>query len=299
MAAKDIPPVIDLLEEEEEEWPEAGAQNPEEAEQYVDQINNIFDHLSTLIHEDTKDALGQTIRNFKKIVTRQWEMMGDADVDVVLCTIKDPTAVYLWQHLTRGGVKVVDPPEEIPTGPEFIRQLPKRARRAEEMAFISDIFEHAAWAHEHLSEVCANMSALAKVTDKATLLTVINGAVCPLVQLNIPEGFLNLVEDRQTKMTEEERREMVRKTVLPIPNAPCLAHEPRNGPICILAVAVWLKMLRKYFNEGTAKEACERFDVRAKQLSRVLMGRKYLGGTQARKRKATEEPLVRRKKTDA
>ena len=44
-----------------------------------------------------------------------------------------------------------------------------------------------------------------------------------------------------------------------------------------------------------AKEACERFDVRAKQLSRVLTGRKYLGGTQARKHKATEEPAKRRK----
>ena len=85
--------------------------------------------------------------------------------------------------------------------------------------------------------------------------------------------------------------------VLPIPNAPCLAHEPRNGPTCILVAAVWLKMSRKYFNEGTAKEACERFNVRAKQLSRVLMGRKYLGGTQARKRKATKEPPVQRKKT--
>ena len=30
------PPLIDLIEEEEEEWPEAGAQNLEEAEQYVD-----------------------------------------------------------------------------------------------------------------------------------------------------------------------------------------------------------------------------------------------------------------------
>ena len=108
MAAKDVP-VVELLEEEEEEWPEAGAQNIEEAEQYMDCINNIFDHLSTLIHEDTKDALGQTIRNFKKIVTRQWETMGDADINVILRTIKDPTAVYLWQHLTRGGVEVVDP----------------------------------------------------------------------------------------------------------------------------------------------------------------------------------------------
>ena len=86
----------------------------------MDHINNIFDHLSTLIHEDTKDALGQTIRNFKKIVTRQWQTMGDVDIDVILRIIKDPTAVYLWQHLTRGEVKVVNPPKEIPTSPEFI-----------------------------------------------------------------------------------------------------------------------------------------------------------------------------------
>ena len=120
MAAKDAPPMIDLLEEEEEEWPEAGSQNPEEAEQYVDKINNVFNHLSTIIHDDKKDALGQTIKNFKKLVAKHWGMMGDADIDVILQTIKDPTAVYLCQHLTRGGVKVFDPPEEIPTGPEFI-----------------------------------------------------------------------------------------------------------------------------------------------------------------------------------
>ena len=181
MAAKDLPPVIDLMEEEEEGWPEAGVQNTEEAEQYVDQVNNVFDHLSTLIHEDTKTALGQTIQNFKKIVVRHWEMMGDTDVDVILRMIKDPTAVYLWQHLTRGGFKVVDPPEELLTRLEFIRQLPERARQAEETAFITDIFKHAAWAHKHLAEVCANVSALAKVTDKATLLSIINGVVRPLV----------------------------------------------------------------------------------------------------------------------
>ena len=118
------------------------------------------------------------------------------------------------------------------------------------------------------------------------------------MQLNIPEGFLNLIEDKKAKTTEEEKREKVRKMVLPIPNTPCLAHKPQNGPTHILTAAVWLKMSKKYFNEGTAKEACERFDVRAKQLSRVLTGRKYLGGTQAHKRKATEEPPVRRKKTD-
>ena len=69
--------------------------------------------------------------------------MGDVDVDVVLHTIKDPTTVYLRQHLTRGGVDVFDPPQDIPSGPKFIRQLPERTRRAEETAFITSIFDHA------------------------------------------------------------------------------------------------------------------------------------------------------------
>ena len=62
---------IDLVEEDEEEWPEAGAQNPREAQQYVDRVNQVFDHLSTLIHEDVKDALDQTVKNLKKVVAKQ------------------------------------------------------------------------------------------------------------------------------------------------------------------------------------------------------------------------------------
>ena len=292
-------PVIDLVEEEEEEeWPEAGVQNIEEVEQYTQKINNVFDHLLALIHQDTKTALAQTIQNFKKIVVKQWQSIGDANVDIVLRTIKDPTALYLRQHLMARGVEVVDPPEELPSGQEFMRQLPEWARQAEEMAFITDIFSHAAQAHKHLSEVCANISALTKVTDKATLLSVINRAVHPLIQVNVPEGFLNPVDEKKAKTMEEEKREKIRKTVLPVPNATCLKHKPRNGLTHILTAVVWLKMSKKYFNEGTAKEACEHFDVHAKQLSQVLTGKKYLGGTQARKRKATEEPPVRRKKSD-
>ena len=141
------------MEEEEEEWPEAGAQNVEEAEQYQDKTNNIFNHLSILIHQDTKTALSQIIQNFKKVITKQWDSMGAADTEVVLRTIKDLMALYLRQHLMAGGIEVVDPPEEIPSGQQFLCQLPERARRAEETAFIVDIFSHAGQAHQHLSEV--------------------------------------------------------------------------------------------------------------------------------------------------
>ena len=198
-----------------------------------------------------------------------------------------------------GGIEVVDPPEELPSGKEFLQQLPEQARQVEEMAFIVDIFSHVAQAHEHLSEVCVNIATLAKITDKTTLMSVINGAVRPLVQLNVPKGFLNPIEDKKALTSEEEKREKVKKTVLPVPDATCLKHEPRNGLTHILTVAVWLKMSCKYFNEGTVKEACERFNVRAKQLSRVLTDRKYLDGTQAHKRKATDEPPAKRKRSDS
>ena len=98
-----VDPVVEIVEEEEEEWPEAGAQNVADAEQYQDKIN-VFDTLSILIHQDTKTALSDTIQNFKKIITKQWDSMGAADTDVVLRTIKDLTALYLqstfngWGH---------------------------------------------------------------------------------------------------------------------------------------------------------------------------------------------------------
>ena len=56
--------MIDLLEEEEEEWPEAGAQNPEEAEQYVDKSTTYLITCPELIHEDKKDALGHDHQKF-------------------------------------------------------------------------------------------------------------------------------------------------------------------------------------------------------------------------------------------
>ena len=54
------------------------------------------------------------------------------------------------------GIEMVDPPDELPSGPKnFLRQLPEWARQAEEMAFIVDIFSHAAQAHKHhLRGVC-------------------------------------------------------------------------------------------------------------------------------------------------
>ena len=102
-----------------------------------------------------------------------------------------------------------------------------------------------------------------------------------MVQMNIPEGFLDPVADKKPQTSEEELAEKVERTVLLRHNLACWRHELKNRPTRILAAAVWLKLKRKYLNTGMAKEACDLFKVRAKQL-RVLTICKYLGGRKKR-----------------
>ena len=132
---------------------------------------------------------------------------------------------------------------------------------------IVSIFNHMSEALMHLSTAAVHFSSLAKITNRETFHTILNAAVRPLVQLNVPEKFLNPVTDPVQLMTEEQRMVRVGKMILPRHNVACIRHELRIQPTCILAAAVWLKLKRKFFNQGTAKEACELFDARTKQLS--------------------------------
>ena len=155
----------------------------------------------------------------------------------------------------------------------------------------------------HLSSCCADLSSLTKIMDRETLHLVMKATIHPVIQFNVPEKFLNLVEDVKLKTWEEKLQEKLKKVLLPKHNTAAMTRQPRNSSTRILAAAVWLKFNRKFFFlEGTAKEACELFQVWAKQLSKVLTGRKYLGGSQAWKRKEKcdtrkEQPTKKRKVT--
>ena len=52
--------------------------------------------------------------------------MAEADMEVVMKSIHDPSCVYLCQHLTTEGVDMMELAAEIPEGWTFIRQLPEK-----------------------------------------------------------------------------------------------------------------------------------------------------------------------------
>ena len=106
---------------------------------------------------------------------------------------------------------------------------------------------------------------------------VMKAAARPMIQINIPECYLSLVQDPPLKTTAEERLSQLEKVLLP--QVASLAQEPHFEPTRLLDAAIWLCLKHKFFNGSTAKEACTTFEVQAKQLSKLLSGKVYLGGT--------------------
>ena len=102
-----------------DDWPSGGPQNLREAEAYAEKVNQIFEELRELLHED-KDALPSKFHRLKKHMECHWEQMKNADVDTVVKVIRHPACLHLRQHLTPRGVEVQEPATEVPTGWEFL-----------------------------------------------------------------------------------------------------------------------------------------------------------------------------------
>ena len=185
--------------------------------------------------------------------------MAKANVDVVLKSIHDPSCVYLHQHLTTEGVDMAEPATDVPEGCTCLRQLPKKVQKTEVWEPIMMCFDHLSEAHTHMSSFVANISSLAKITNPETFDMVMKAAARLMIQINVPECYLSPVQDPPPKTTAEECLSWLEKVLLPWPSS--LTQEPWYGPTRLLAAAVWLHLKCKFFNGGTAKEACTTFEV--------------------------------------
>ena len=236
-----------------------------------------MDNFSGLLADDRKDALRSTITSLKKLMVKHWQQMVEANVDAVLKSIHDPSCVYLHQHLTTEGIDVMEPATEVPEGWTFLRQLPKKVWKTEVWELNMMCFDHLLEVHVHMSSFVANMLSLAKIANPKTFDMVMKVAAQLMIQINIPECYLSPVQDPPLKMTAEGCLSWMEKVLLPRPSS--LAWEPWYRPTQLLAAAVWLHLKCKFFNGGTTKEACTTFEVWAKQLSKLLSGKVYLGGS--------------------
>ena len=150
---------------DDDDFPNSGPQNPVEAQSYRDKIDDIMNTFSDLLADDRKDTLRLTTTSLKKLMVKHWQQMAEADVEVVMKSIHNPSYIYLHQHLTTEGIDVTELVMEVPEGWTFLRQLPEKVQKTEVWELIVMSFDHLLEVHTHMSSFAANMSSLAKIAD--------------------------------------------------------------------------------------------------------------------------------------
>ena len=73
MTSKSTPvEVIEVPDEDPDDFPDSGPQNPVEAQMYRDKIDDIMEMFSDLLANDHKDGLRSTIVSLKKLMVKHW-----------------------------------------------------------------------------------------------------------------------------------------------------------------------------------------------------------------------------------
>ena len=171
-------------------------------------------------------------------------------------------------------MEAVDAEEEMPSGHEFVHQLPEKKHKAEEKALIISTLDHISEAQVHMSTATVNLSSLTKITDSETFRLVLKAMVCPMGQLNIPPWYLDPVRDPKPTSAVVQQAKKIEAWLLPHRDAASLSQEQKKNPTRLLVAVVWLKLKLCYLNSRTVKEACETFSVTAKMLSKILSGKR-------------------------
>ena len=164
-----------------------------------------------------------------------------------------------------------------------------------------NLFENLSTATHHISIAMANLATLAKKVDPETFKKILKASARPLVQINLNEEILDPTHDKSTKSQQEAHEEKIKQDVLPDANNARLNREPANSSTCLLTAAIYIKLKKYLFNEGTQTEASTKFKVKLKVLGQILSGKHYLGGrdqstTQKKQEEEEQVPQKKRKR---
>ena len=120
-----------------------------------------------------------------------------------------------------------------------------------------------------------------------------------MIQIDIPGNFLEPLKDPPTDTSRDTMMKKISNELLPKGKSAALMREPDNRPTRLLCAILWLKLNFLFIKKGTQREAEELFRVKAKQLSKLLMGHKYYVVTDQkgtnRKTSAEESKCPKRK----
>ena len=290
------------IEEAEEETPLHGAINEEEAKTYRKGLDKIFDDLAKNIRDNIGNTMELAVTDLKTHITNYISGTEEVDTNGLLKTIRDPTCLILREQTeeVRKKLEEILPDSDIPSGRDIIRNIDDvEALNEQQKHDIGEIFDNLEIAHEYLGRTCGLMGGLSRTLSSKQLLLLLKTTIRPLIQVNTLTGFLDEpMAGTSEKGILESEDDKILATMTPAPSSEVLKKEKINSLFQLVAATLAFKILNKFTSGTTQKKIQERYDVKPKQLALYLTGRRYLGGSDRKRRlSGQEEGATTSKKT--
>ena len=191
----------------------------------------------------------------------------------------------------REKLEEVDPDSDIPSGKDIVQDIEKMGTLNEQQKHdIGEIFENLEIAHEYLGRSCGLMAGLSRNLTSKQLILLMKTTIRQLIQINIKEGLLDepvAGTSREGILRSEE--EKILNSLTPSPSSELIKKEKENSPFRLIAATLAFKIMNKFTTGTSQRKMHERYHVKPKQLALYLTGRRYLGGSDRKRRLSEQE----------
>ena len=268
-----------------------------EAKAHTDSLDQVMTLIERQIKEnDMADLLERAMSDMKATLANMIPTMQLADTSAVTRAIRDKCFNILLPRSDEMDqvLEEIIPSKEIPSASEVLRSAQRVKTLTEaNQRVIAELFETLETAHDQLAMACSLLGRLSRTLNPEQLMIIIKASIRPLIQLNAMARLDTTTTASKPLELPEEQTEHVKLMLKPHPEASLLKKERINSATRLLAAMYVFKILNKFSNGTTQRRMQEEYQVRLKQLSLCLTGRKYLGGTNrkaiARKCKASKD----------
>ena len=282
-----------MAEDVEEDTPLDGVINEEESKIYRNGLDKIFDNLAKNIQGSIGNAMELVVKDLKTQIADHIPGAEEVDANGILSTIRDPSCLILRKSTEEAREKLeeVDLDSDIPSGKDIIQDIENMGTLNNQQKHdIREVFDNLEIAHEYLGQSCGLMAGLSRTLTCKQLLLLMKTTIRPLIQVNTMEGFLEesgASTSRKGILQSEEEKTL--NSITPSPSSELIKKEKINSPFWLIAATLAFKTLNKFTTGTTQRKMQERYDVRPKQLVLYLTGRRYLGGSDRKRRLSGQE----------
>ena len=270
--------------EDEDDVPLHGATNEEEAKIYSEGLDAIVLQMGADVKMELIDAMKDAIIKYKEAIPSMFHNMETANPDAVWMVVKDKVGLCICPQSQKNEntLECMVSANEVPQAAEVLGKVEEVIQ--EERELIRELFDSLEVAHSHLAAECSTLSRLSSTMSPTQLMTILDTTIRPLIQIKTTAAWKLSDTPEETGGLPDDPEERVEFIMLPNPMARTIRDEKINSPTRLL-VATWAYRVSNVFGKGsTQRKIQEAYSVRAKQLSACIMGRKYLGGADQKRR---------------